>query len=106
MAERKKGDFKDWNDLFKRVQGVGDRSAAKFSAGGMTINGKPYGGAPYVEPTKAPAGAKAASTATAASAAASATTSKSAAQAQVGSEKKNDKAQAKAQKSAASAAKK
>ena len=43
VAERKKGEFKDWNDLFKRVQGVGDRSAAKFSAGGMTINGKPYG---------------------------------------------------------------
>jgi competence protein ComEA len=61
VAERKKGDFKDWNDLFKRVQGVGDRSAAKFSAGGMTINGKPYGGAPYVEPTKAPVGGKAAS---------------------------------------------
>jgi len=53
VAERKKGDFKDWNDLLSRVQGVGDRSAAKLSAGGMTINGKPYGGAPHPEPAKA-----------------------------------------------------
>ena len=60
VAERKKGDFKDWEDLFRRVQGVGDRSAAKFSAGGMTINGKPYGGAPHDEPTKAESAASAA----------------------------------------------
>ena len=72
VAERKKGDFKDWNDLFKRVQGVGDRSAAKFSAGGLTINGEPYGGAPYIEPGKAPVGAKAASGANAQQPAASA----------------------------------
>jgi len=52
VAERKKGDFKDWNDLLGRVQGVGDRSAAKLSAGGMTINGKPYGGAARAEPAK------------------------------------------------------
>jgi len=60
VAERKKGDFKDWSDLFQRVRGVGDRSAAKFSAGGLTINGKPYGGAPHVEPTKAASAASAA----------------------------------------------
>src|SRR5580765_2451129 len=72
VAERKKGDFKDWNDLFRRVQGVGDRSAARFSAGGLTINGEPYGGALYVEPSKAPAGAKAASGAKAQQSAASA----------------------------------
>jgi competence protein ComEA len=94
VAERKKGDFKDWNDLFKRVQGVGDRSAAKFSAGGMTINGKPYGGAPYVEPTKAASGAGGKS-----SAASKSATSKT------GSTQKADKA-AKAPKPAASAAKK
>ena len=104
VAERKKGDFKDWNDLFKRVQGVGDRSAAKFSAGGMTINGKPYGGAPYVEPTKAPVGGKAASGAGAKS---PSTASKSAPPAKTGNpQKKTDKAEAKAQKSAASAPKK
>ena len=31
LDERKKGEFKDWNDL-SRVKGVGERSAAKFSA--------------------------------------------------------------------------
>ena len=97
VAERKKGDFKDWNDLFKRVQGVGDRSAAKFSAGGMTINGKPYGGAPYVEPTKAASGA--AGAVAKGSAASKSATSKT------GSTQKADKA-AKAPKPAASAAKK
>ncbi len=102
VAERKKSDFKDWNDLFRRVQGVGDRSAAKFSAGGMTINGKPYGGAPYVEPTKAPVGAKAAS-----GAATTATASKSAPSAKTASpEKATGKGEAKAQKPAASAPKK
>ena len=102
VAERKKGDFKDWNDLFKRVQGVGDRSAAKFSAGGMTINGKPYGGAPYVEPTKAAAGAKAASGATT-----TATESKPASTANTASpQKTTGKGEAKAQKPAASGAKK
>jgi len=94
VSERKKGDFKDWNDLFRRVQGVGDRSAAKFSAGGMTINGKPYGGAPYVEPTKAASGAGGKN-----SAASKSATSKG------GSTQKADKA-AKASKPAASAAKK
>jgi competence protein ComEA len=106
VAERKKGDFKDWEDLFRRVQGVGDRSAAKFSAGGLTINGKPYGGAPYVEPKKAPVGAKAASGATGAGATSAATASKSAPAAKTGQQKTTDKGEAKAQKSAASAPKK
>ena len=61
INERKKSEFKDWNDLVVRVKGVGDRSAAKFSQGGLTVNGKVYAGAPYVEPTKAPMTAKAAS---------------------------------------------
>jgi len=104
VAERKKGDFKDWNDLFRRVQGVGDRSAAKFSAGGMTINGKPYGGAPYVEPTKAPAGAKAAS---GAGATTNVTASKSTPTAKTSSpQKTTGKGEAKAQKPAASSPKK
>jgi competence protein ComEA len=60
VAERTKRDFKDWSDLLRRVQGVGDRSAAKFSAGGMTIHSRPYGGATYVEPTKAESAASAA----------------------------------------------
>jgi competence protein ComEA len=54
IDERKKGDFKDWNDLSRRVRGVGDRSAAKFSAGGLTVNGKAYGGTPAVDTKKKP----------------------------------------------------
>jgi len=56
IEERRKGDFKDWNDLFRRVRGVGERSAARLSAGGMTIGGKAYGGAPHGEPAKSPTG--------------------------------------------------
>jgi len=52
VEERKKGEFKDWNDLRGRVRGVGERSAAKLSAHGMTVNGKAYG-TPPVEPAKA-----------------------------------------------------
>ena len=47
LEERKKGQFKDWNDLVERVQGVGEGNAAKFSAGGLTVNGTGFiAGAP------------------------------------------------------------
>lgn len=44
LAERKKGDFKSWADFIERVKGVGDKSAAKFSAEGLTISGAAYTG--------------------------------------------------------------
>ena len=56
IAERKKGDFKDWNDLVVRVKGVGETNAAKFSSEGLTVQGKTFSGA-------APAAAKPATTA-------------------------------------------
>lgn len=43
---RKSGAFKDWNDLIGRVNGVGEKSAAGFSADGLTVNGSSYSGAP------------------------------------------------------------
>ncbi|MDD2691440.1 MAG: helix-hairpin-helix domain-containing protein [Simplicispira sp.] len=46
LEERKKGDFKDWNDLIGRVSGIGETSAARFSASGLTINGNAYSGPP------------------------------------------------------------
>jgi competence protein ComEA len=46
MEERKKGSFKDWNDLIDRVSGVGAGNAARFSAAGLTVNDKAYAGAP------------------------------------------------------------
>ena len=41
LAERQKGEFKDWNDLVRRVKGIGAGRAAKFSAAGLTVHGKP-----------------------------------------------------------------
>lgn len=47
IAERKKGEFKDWNDLISRVQGIGEATAAEMSGSGATIGGVSYkGGAP------------------------------------------------------------
>ncbi|MYN19766.1 DNA uptake protein [Rugamonas sp. FT107W] len=46
MEERKKGDFKDWADLEKRVKGIGEKSAVKLSQAGLVVNGKPLDGAP------------------------------------------------------------
>ena len=57
LEERKKGSFKDWNDLIERVKGVGEGNAAKFSADGLTVNGATFGGA---APAKKDAGMKAA----------------------------------------------
>lgn len=39
LEERKKGNFKDWNDLQTRVKGIGDKSSEKFSDAGLTVNG-------------------------------------------------------------------
>lgn len=44
IAERKKGEFKSWEDFISRVKGVGDKNAAKFSAEGMTVNGTAFTG--------------------------------------------------------------
>jgi competence protein ComEA len=46
IDERKKGSFKDWNDMVVRVKGVGDKNAAKFSDAGLTVNGAAFTGAP------------------------------------------------------------
>lgn len=45
LDERKKGNFKDWNDFVERVKGIGEGNAAKFSAEGMTVNGDTFKGA-------------------------------------------------------------
>lgn len=51
MSERKKGEFKNWDDFVARVKGVGDKSAAKFSAEGLTVSGAKYEG-PATAPAK------------------------------------------------------
>ena len=50
LDERKKGAFKDWNDLITRVNGVGATSAAKYSAQGLTVNGSGFSGAGAATP--------------------------------------------------------
>ena len=37
LEERQKGDFTDWADFMARVKGIGPRSAARFSAQGLTV---------------------------------------------------------------------
>ena len=55
INERKKGDFKDWNDMIVRVKGVGDKNAVKLSEGGLTVNGAAFAGAPAKSEPSMPA---------------------------------------------------
>jgi len=45
LAERSKGEFKDWADFQKRVKGVGDKTAVKLSQAGLQVNGMAKEGA-------------------------------------------------------------
>ncbi len=42
LDERKKAPFKDWVDVMERVKGVKQATAAKFSTGGLTVNGSTF----------------------------------------------------------------
>ncbi len=42
LAQRDSGKFKDWADFMARVPGVKAKTAAKFSAQGMTVDGKAF----------------------------------------------------------------
>ena len=42
LAEREKSPFKDWQDLRRRVQGIGVVSARQLSAQGLTVNGQAF----------------------------------------------------------------
>jgi competence protein ComEA len=62
MAERKKAEFKNWDDLISRVKGLGDKTAVKLSEGGLTVGGasyKPAADAKKAAPASAPVPAKA-----------------------------------------------
>lgn len=39
LDERKKGSFKDWNDVMQRIGGIKSAKAAKLSSAGLTVNG-------------------------------------------------------------------
>jgi competence protein ComEA len=42
IDERKKGEFKSWEDLISRVKGIGEGNAAKYSAEGLTVKGDTF----------------------------------------------------------------
>lgn len=48
LDERKKAQFKDWNDMVERVKGIGPGNAAKFSTNGLTVNGAGFSAAATV----------------------------------------------------------
>lgn len=51
LDARQKGEFKDWGDFMERVKGVKEKTAAKLSAEGLTVNGKAF-----TAPASAPKG--------------------------------------------------
>jgi competence protein ComEA len=50
LEERKKAQFKDWNDFESRIKGIGSKSAEKLSEAGLTVNGKPRGKSAVPQP--------------------------------------------------------
>lgn len=44
--------FRDWEDLLKRVSGLGSANAVKLSRAGLTVGGAPYAKAPLVTETR------------------------------------------------------
>ena len=44
LDQRKKGKFKNWNDVIERVSGIGEARASKLSREGLTVNGDKYKG--------------------------------------------------------------
>src|SRR5688572_6406635 len=42
LDERKKGEFKSWEDFIARVKGVGDTRAANLSEAGLRVGGKTF----------------------------------------------------------------
>jgi competence protein ComEA len=63
MTERKKAEFKNWDDLISRVKGLGDKTAAKLSNGGLTVGGASYKPSPAAPAAPAAAPKPAASAA-------------------------------------------
>ena len=109
VDERKKGNFKDWQDFIDRVKGVGEGNAAKFSAEGLTVGGAGFKGvaaaAPATKKDEKPAAAPAAAAPAAAAKPAAAAPASAAAAPAAKAEVKDPKAEAKAKKEAEKKAK-
>ena len=110
LDERKKGEFKSWDDLISRVKGIGEGNAAKYSAEGLTVKGEEFkkaAAAKKEEKKDAKAEAKADKKEAKADAKAEKKEAKAEVKAEAKDAKKDDKAaSAKPAASAASAAKK
>ena len=50
LDERRNGAFKDWNDFIARVGGVGEKTAVRLSAEGLTVNDRTYSAAGAAKP--------------------------------------------------------
>ena len=57
LAQRQRAPFKDWRDFVSRVGGVGEKTAARLSREGLTVNGAAFGSAAGTEDALAPAAA-------------------------------------------------
>ncbi len=44
LDERKKSEFKNWDDFMQRMKGVKEARATKLSAEGLTVNGEAFKG--------------------------------------------------------------
>ncbi len=49
LEARQNGEFKDWNDFISRVNGIGEKTASRFSADGLTVQGKKFSAAAAAE---------------------------------------------------------
>jgi competence protein ComEA len=98
LDERKKGEFKSWEDFITRVKGVGDTRAGNLSEAGLRVGGKTYKPA-AAEKKEAKAEAKADKK----EAKAEAKADKKQAKAEATADKKEAKAEAKADKKEAKA---
>ena len=98
LDERKKGKFKSWEDLISRVKGLGETSAGKLSAEGLTVNGETFKAAAATKKDE-----KAEAKAEKKEAKAEAKAEKKEAKAEAKAEKKEAKAEAKAEKKDAKA---
>ena len=102
IAERNKGGaFKDWDDLIKRVKGVGEKNASTMSTGGLTVNNQAKPNAPASKAAErkkdapksdAGTGGKPASTAASTAASTDDSKSKSESKRKKAAEEKNKKA--------------
>ena len=55
LDQRKKGKFKNWDDVIERVSGIGEARAGKLSQEGLTVNGDKYKGAASAKQLRKPA---------------------------------------------------